>query len=155
MRLLDRTLTTRTLGASALLGVASGMRSTAGLAMVIARGTEDLLPSALRHRIARPAATIAVAAELVLDKLPFTGSRLAPEGLAGRLVFAGAAGALIARRDRAPMLPVIVVAAATAGASAKVAHDARQRAAAHLPDALVALVEDAASLGIADLAIRL
>ncbi len=132
---------------SALVGVASGMRSTVGLAAVIARGDAETLPAVLCHRLAAPAAGVAVVVELVLDKMPFTGSRLEPAGMAGRVVFAGVAGALVARDRSRSVVPAAVVAIAAAALTAKVAHDLRARLAEHVPDRAVAIMEDLAALG--------
>jgi len=132
---------------SALVGAASGMRSTAGLAAVIVRGDAEKLPAVLRHRLAPPAACIAVAVELVLDKMPFTGSRLEPAGMVGRVLFAGVAGALVGCERTA--VPVAAVAIAAAALTAKVAHDVRARLAENMPDRAVAVVEDLAALGTA------
>ena len=77
--------------------------------------------------------------------MPFTGSRLEPAGLAGRIAFAGVAGALLAR-DRA-VVPSVVVAVAAAVVTAKLAHDLRARAAEKVPDRVVAVAEDLAALG--------
>jgi len=140
---------------SALLGAASGMRSTAGFAAVIRRSDADGLPPVFRHRLARSAAALAVATELVLDKMPFTGSRLEPRGMAGRLVFAAAAAGLAARQRACPAVPAVLVAAVTAAATAKAAHDIRARLAETLPDPAVAVAEDLAALGLAAAACRL
>ncbi len=129
------------------MGAASGMRSTAGLAAVIVRGDAEKLPAVLRHRLAPPAACIAVAVELVLDKMPFTGSRLEPAGMVGRVLFAGVAGALVGRERSA--VPAAAVAIAAAALTAKVAHDVRARLAENMPDRAVAVVEDLAALGTA------
>lgn len=133
---------------AALVGAASGMRSTAGLAAVIVRGDAEKLPAVLRHRLASPAACVGVAVELVLDKMPFTGSRLEPAGMAGRVAFAGVAGALVAR-ERSAVPAAAAVAIAAAALTAKVAHDVRARLAESLPDRAVAVVEDLAALGTA------
>ena len=133
---------------SALVGVASGMRSTVGLAAVIVKGDPEKLPPVFKHRLAVPAAGVAVAVELVLDKLSFTGSRLEPTGMAGRLVFAGVASALLAR-ERSPVVPAVVVAIGAAAVSAKVAHDVRARLAQSVPDRVVAAGEDIVALGVA------
>jgi len=50
-----------------------------GLAAVIARGDAETLPAVLCHRLAAPAAGVAVVVELVLDKMPFTGSGSNPQ----------------------------------------------------------------------------
>ncbi len=135
---------------SALLGAASGMRSTVGFAAVVTRGDKDGLPAALRNRFSRQAADLAVAAELVLDKMPFTGSRLEPAGMAGRLVLGGAAAGLAAARSPGrPVFSSVLVAAAAAALMAKLAHDLRAVAAKKVPDAAVGVVEDLAALGIA------
>jgi len=144
------------LGRGALLGVASGMRSTVGLAALVRGPTRDL-PGVLAHRLARPAAGVAVGAELVLDKMPFTGSRLDPEGIAGRLVFAGLGAALLARRAQAGAAKgasVVLLAVACSALSAKVAHDLRAKCAETVPDAAVAIGEDLLALGVAALACR-
>jgi uncharacterized membrane protein len=83
----------------------------------------------------------------VLDKMPFTGSRLEPAGMAGRVVFAGVAGALVARDRSRSVVPAAVVAIAAAALTAKVAHDLRARLAEHVPDRAVAIMEDLAALG--------
>jgi len=137
---------------SALLGVASGMRSTAGLAGVIVTTDAERLPALCRHRLARPAAFVAVGVELVLDKMPFTGSRLEPAGMAGRVLFAGLAAALVARDRSAVQACAVAVAAAVL--SAKLAHDLRARLAERLPDRAVAVAEDLAALGTAFVACR-
>ena len=140
---------------SALLGAASGMRSTAGLAAVIVIGKGDALPAFLQHRLAKPAAGAALAIELVLDKMPFTGSRLEPAGMAGRLVFAGAAAGLPTREKARPVVPAVLVAVAAAAVSAKVTHDLRAFAAKKLPDLVIAVGEDLAAVRIAALGCRM
>jgi hypothetical protein len=164
----------RIVAGSALVGVASGLRSTAGVGMVVLRGGPRL-PDRLHRRGARRAATTAVGVELVLDKMPFTGSRLEPPGLIARVGFAGLAAGLLAQaggRDRAggprhqhrpqrgrasdrPMAAAAVTAAAVgvAGAAALVAakagHDWRAALAKERPDAAIAVVEDAIAVGMA------
>jgi len=72
-------------------GCGSGMRSTVGLAAVIAREMpRRCLPGALPPSCGT-CCGVAVVVELVLDKMPFTGSRLEPAGMAGRVVFASVA----------------------------------------------------------------
>jgi uncharacterized membrane protein len=137
---------------AALAGAATGLRSTVAVAALINRGRR--LPGVLANPLARPAAGLGVATELVLDKLPFTGSRLDPPGLAGRLVFAAAAGALIARAAARPVLPAAAVACAAALVTAKVGHDARVAAAERVPPLAAAVVEDALALGLASAAAR-
>ena len=133
---------------AAVLGAATGMRSTVALTALILR-RRDGLPAALRHPAARLIAVVADGAELVADKLPGTPSRLDPPGLAGRLVFAGLAAAVLARSEhRGPILPALT-ASVTALAAAKICHDARAALDRCLPDPVVAVAEDALAIGFA------
>jgi uncharacterized membrane protein len=122
------------------------MRSTVALAALILRRNGGL-PAVLRHPTARPAAALADAGELVADKLPTTPSRLEPPGLAGRVVSASLAGAVLARSGHRRPIPAMAVALA----AAKVCHDARAALARHLPYPVVALAEDALAIGLARL----
>jgi uncharacterized membrane protein len=139
---------TRHLTRAAIAGAASGLRSTAGLAALVTRRRPGL-PGPLAHPLARPAAAVAVAVELVLDKLPSTPSRLEPVGIIGRVLFAGLAGATIARGARRPVVPAVTVACAAALAAAKAGHDLRAAAAEQLPPVAVALAEDGLALALA------
>jgi uncharacterized membrane protein len=141
------------LGPAAALGAATGMRSTVALAALILR-RNDGLPAAMRHPAARLAAAIAGASELVIDKLPMTPSRLEPPGLAGRVVSASLAAAVLARSGHQRPIPAMAMASAAALAAAKVCHDARATLARHLPDPAVAVAEDALAIGLATLGSR-
>lgn len=124
------------------------MRSTAGLGLVAMR----LRRGILAHPAARPLAATAVAVELLLDKMPFTGSRLRPEGIAGRLVFAGVAAYVCTSQEEAEVLPAalcVTLAVVSSVGSAKIAHDVRARLAARYPDKVVGALEDVAALSIA------
>ncbi len=78
------------------------------------------LPRQLTGRVAKVAASLGAAGELVADKLPSAPDRLEPAGLGGRIVLAAAAGAVLARGAKDPLLPAVVVAAAAALLSARV-----------------------------------
>lgn len=136
------------LGRSALLGAATGLRSTIALGALSVRHSPGLGP-VLVHRAAPALGALAVGAELVLDKLPMTGSRLEPVGIVFRVLFAGTAAAALARaHDESPVLP-IAVAATAAVAAAKIGHDLRAAAADRLPDPVIAVVEDAVAIALA------
>ena len=77
-----------------------------------------------------------------MDKLPSTGSRLEPVGLAGRIVFAALAGGVVARDAGRPVVPSVVLAIAATAATAKVAHDVRARLDQSHPDRTVGAGED-------------
>jgi uncharacterized membrane protein len=89
-------------------------------------------------------------ARLVIDKLPTTPSRLDPPGLAGRVVSASLAAAVLARSGHRGPIPAIAIASA-ALAAAKIGHDARCALARHLPDPAAAVAEDALAIGLAAL----
>jgi uncharacterized membrane protein len=135
-----------------LAGAATGLRSTAGLAALTHARAPGLPP--LPHPRVPALAMLGVAVELVLDKLPSTPSRLDPRGLAIRAAFAGAAGAVLARGARRPVAGAVLVAAATALASARVGHDVRVAVATRVGDLAAAMAEDALALGLAAAAAR-
>jgi hypothetical protein len=135
---------------AAVLGAATGMRSTVALAALVLRRS-DGLPAVLRHPAARRTAAIADGAELVADKLPMTPSRLDPPGLAGRLISAGLAAAVLARSAHRAPVPAALTASAAALAAARICHDARAALARRVPDPVVAVAEDALAIGLAAL----
>ena len=138
----------RVLEHAAVLGAATGMRSTVALAALILRRS-DGLPTVLRHPAARWIAATADGAELVVDKLPGTPSRLDPPGLTGRLISASLAAAILARSEHRGPIPSMLTASVTALAVAKICHDTRAALARHLPDPVVAMAEDALAIGLA------
>ena len=135
---------------AAVLGAATGMRSTVALAALVLRRS-DGLPAVLRHPAARRIAAVADGAELVADKLPMTPSRLDPPGLAGRMISAGLAAAVLARSAHRAPIPAVLTASAAALAAARICHDARAALARRVPDPAVAVAEDALAIGLAAL----
>jgi uncharacterized membrane protein len=130
---------------STALGLATGARSSLSLFTPALSGG------------AGPAAGITgalVATELVIDKLPSTQSRLAPQGFLSRVPTGGLGAAALARREhRRGRLPAIAGAAgAFAGTIAGAAW--RDAAADRGWTWQAALVEDAAALGLVALAVR-
>jgi uncharacterized membrane protein len=112
-------------------------------------GRAQGLPVPLMRPQARTAGRVAVAAELVIDKLPSTPSRLGTRGLAARVMLAGVAAVVLARGNYRPVLPNVVAACTMAVVAARVGHDLRVMAATHLPPLAVAVAEDAVALGLA------
>ena len=133
---------------AAVLGAATGMRSTVALAALILRRS-DGLPAVLQHPAARRIAVTADGTELVADKLPGTPSRLDPPGLIGRLIFASLAAAVLARSEHRGPIPSMLTASVAALASAKICHDVRAALARRLPAPAVAVAEDALAIGLA------
>jgi uncharacterized membrane protein len=133
---------------AAILGAATGMRSTVALAALIVRRSSGL-PDVLRHPAVRPIAATADGAELVVDKLPGTPSRLDPPGLVGRRISASLAAAVLARAEHRGPIPAVLTASVAALAAAKICHDARAALARRLPDPVVAVAEDALAIRLA------
>jgi hypothetical protein len=133
---------------AAVLGAATGMRSTVALAALILRGSNGL-PPVLRRPAARWIAATAGGAELVVDKLPGTPSRLDPPGLTGRLISASLAAAVLARSEHRGPVPSMLTASVAALAAAKICHDARAAFARRVPDPVVGVAEDALAIGLA------
>jgi uncharacterized membrane protein len=109
----------RIVRAAALLGAASGSRSTAGLAALALTAPSGRFT----QRPARLGVAAAAGTELIMDKLPFTPSRLAHGGIVVRMAAGAASGALLARRQtgasgRAAIAPLASAAAVGAVAAA-------------------------------------
>jgi uncharacterized membrane protein len=138
---------------SLILGAATGLRSQVGVASVLTR-SHPRLPSILRHPRARGIVLAAAAGELVIDKLPGTTSRLAPQGIVARLALGGLAAGLSAQTRQESWLPAGAIGAASAAVAAKLGHDVRARLARHAPDLPVALAEDAVAIAAAGAASR-
>jgi uncharacterized membrane protein len=128
---------------SAVLGLASGSRSTVGVAALA-------WPA---PRWVRAGALLATAAELTGDKLPKTPSRLDLPPLTARLAAGATCGAVVARRAGRGALvaggsAVVGAAAAYAGARAGAAARAAR------PGIVTAVVEDSVALAGATVAAR-
>jgi uncharacterized membrane protein len=103
---------------SALVGAATGGRSSAGLAALAA--TASPAPGSAGHAplptAARAGAGLLAVGELVADKLPGTPARTEPQGAIPRIGLGGVASGVLARRaGRSPVLPALVGGAAAAG----------------------------------------
>jgi uncharacterized membrane protein len=118
------------------------------MAALIDGGAQGL-PAPLMRPQARTAARVAVAAELVIDKLPTTPSRLETRGLAARVTLAGAAAVVLARGNNRPVLPNVLASWTMALVAARVGHDLRVMAGTHFPPLAVAFAEDAVALALA------
>ncbi|MFD9663526.1 hypothetical protein ACFWAY_18175 [Rhodococcus sp. NPDC059968] len=89
---------------SAVIGVASGLRSSTGIAAALLSSRQG--PA---HRTRLLGATALVGGELVADKHPNVPSRLAPPALAGRVAAGGAGAAALAHRDRADTASALIL----------------------------------------------
>ena len=144
-----------------LLGVATGMRSQLGLAVLAwsepAGPGDPAVLRGLRSPVGRVALGLAAAGEVVVDKLPSTPSRLKPPVLGARLVTGAAVGALAAgSADRRARGTAAVLGLAGAAAGTYAGAHSRRAAAARgtLPDLPFAVVEDAVAAGLAATAVK-
>lgn len=87
------------LARSALLGLATGGRSSLGLAALAVTSTRTRGGSAVTRPWVAKLAALASAAEFVGDKLPGVPSRLKPAGGAPRLVIGALSGGVLAHRE--------------------------------------------------------
>ncbi|MBV9359689.1 MAG: DUF4126 family protein [Chloroflexi bacterium] len=142
-----------------LLGVATGLRSMSPLA-VVALTTSGKPGAAVPRIVARPPVPAvlgaACAAELIADKLPGMPSRLAPPGLAARLVLGALVGGLATRIEGASPALGAACGLLGAGAGAWTGSTIRRQLSmtTHLPDLVFAVLEDAATLALALWAVR-
>jgi uncharacterized membrane protein len=137
-----------------LLGTATGLRSSSGLAAVVIGTDPEGLPSFLRGRPARTVVALGALGELVIDKLPVTTSRLNPGPLAARIVLGGLAAGLFARGLRQPVVLAAAVGSLSALVSAKVGHDTRAALAKRVTDPVAAVMEDLVTVALAVGAVR-
>ena len=136
------------------LGWTAGMRSMAAPAL-LSHALSDRRrlrqpADALHTTLARRLLTVAAVGELAGDKVPGMPDRTAPPVLAGRIASAALVGGAVAAARRGPLLPSVLAGVAGAVASSYVMLAARARLGDVLgiPDAAVALVEDAATLAL-------
>ncbi|MBA2518068.1 MAG: DUF4126 family protein [Chloroflexia bacterium] len=139
-------------------GIATGMRSMSALAAASSaarRGRLDVGENwpgrLLRSRGASIALGLAVAGELVGDKLPIAPSRLEPGPLVGRTVLGGIVGAIVCRgRGGSPVAGIL---AGSAAAYFSTQASGRGRAGiverTGVPDLVIAVIEDGLALTIA------
>jgi uncharacterized membrane protein len=100
--------------------------------------------------------TVLALGECIGDKLPQTPSRLAAGPLAARIVFGGLVGAIVVTSLHAPLVMGILLGALSAiGGAFSGYHLRRSLTIGHsLPDFPIALAEDAATIGLAFLALH-
>lgn len=136
---------------SALLGLATGSRSSLGFAGPILTAPRGNGPGRAT-RPAKVATTGALALELLADKHPGAPSRLSGAGLSSRLLGGAEGGARLATRAGANGALPATVGAATATAGSVAGAAWRRWASARMPATSAALLEDAVALGLAALA---
>lgn len=144
-----------------LLGLATGMRSQLGVAVLAwsepARTGETAALRTLRSPVGRAAAGLAAAGEIVGDKLPQTPSRLTSTVFTARLASGLVVGALAANSTDKRAVGIggaLGLAGAAAGtyAGAYYRKVAVERTA--LPDLPFAVIEDTVAAGLAATAVK-
>jgi uncharacterized membrane protein len=136
---------------AAALGVVAGMRSMIPMAALAFRlGKGRRVPEWLQARAVRLPLLLGAAAELVYDKLPNAGSRLAAPSLAARSSAGGLAGAVVAHAFGGSRALGAVVGVGAALVSTLFFHRLRSVVdrRAKVPDVVSAIAEDALAFGL-------
>ncbi|MFT4041032.1 MAG: DUF4126 family protein [Thermomicrobiales bacterium] len=140
---------------AAILGTVAGLRSQLPLALLVLAARRnpalaDALPAPLRHPMAPAVLTASAIGEIVVDKLPFTPSRLQPGSLIVRSGLGGLAGALLLRSRNESTRAGAIIGAAWALAGSFAGYYVRTGIVrkTHLPDPLVAVAEDGAGIAL-------
>jgi uncharacterized membrane protein len=133
-----------------LLGLTAGLRSMTAPALLAlnqqrtGRGRFWMLASPRTARVL----TVMALGELVYDKMPFAGSRLAPQALSARLLMGAMCGAAVSPSDDQAQGALVGMGGALVSSVAGYAIRKGAGRAAGLPDVLLALAEDALAIGM-------
>jgi uncharacterized membrane protein len=142
-------------GKAAALGLIAGLRSMSGPALITRVARKGQLAAKgsklefLNSTGALSGAVLLAAGEIIVDKLPKTPARTKPGPLAARAVSGALCGAVLcSARKKSPWLGALYGALGAVGA-AYAAYHLRQAAkeALHVPDAVIAVAEDALVAG--------
>jgi len=147
-----------TLVHAAVLGAATGLRSTAGLTALALSSTPHDRGAAARLGSTRASAVLGVlaAAELVVDKLAGAPSRTSPQALLPRALFGAVAAAGMARRDGGAPVAAAAAVGLTAALGAAALGVRARTAAAGRPgsERVAAAAEDAVAAALSWLGAR-
>ena len=140
---------------AALIGTVAGMRSLTAPAIVsrtaraagidVDKAMKDMPGSSVLPRVM----SILAVGELIVDKLPFTPSRTTTFPLIARAVSGAVSGAALCSSKKRSKWLGALFGAAGAVAGTYAAYELRRRIVKnlHVPDALVAVAEDALAIG--------
>jgi uncharacterized membrane protein len=142
-----------------VLGLATGGRSASGVAALALTTVRSDTRSGWEGRLGggwgRGLSAAAALGELVVDKSPRAGSRLAPPALTGRVVAGLVAGATLARRSGArPLGPALVAAGGVLAGSVAGARWRAYAASRGWNPLAAALAEDVVVIALAAAAAR-
>lgn len=141
----------RVYSGAAIAGAVAGMRSMAAPAVVSKLqhegivGADNPVLRVLSSPVTGIIATSLAVGEAIADKLPFMPDRTILPSIALRAVSGGLSGAAICVSKRKPVVWGVLLGAAAAVGATYAAHALRKQITRklHVPDALVALAEDA------------
>jgi uncharacterized membrane protein len=139
----------------AMIAGATGARSMTGLAAVAhARAANpdalgNTAPGRYLDRNIANFTSVLAAGELVGDKLPFVGDRIAPGPLLGRVAAGAAIGAAVAGMTGNDRRNAAIGGAVAAFVGAHLSFQFRKALSRHMPAVLAAVIEDAAVLTLA------
>ena len=142
---------------AAALGVVAGLRSMAAPAImtkVASCGDEDESRLGfLGNPIAGHTLTVLAAAEQIADKLPFIPNRTTTGPLIVRAISGALSGAALCTIKKRPIVPGVLFGALGAIGATFAAFELRKRAGEklHVPDKVLALIEDAVTAGCSTL----
>ena len=135
------------------VGVVAGLRpmtALAAMAWAVRRGRIQIGPSPILWMLSagtsKRIAQLAIS-ELIVDKLPFTPSRLNAAPLSLRIVSGAICGAAIRRSRKRSLTDGAVLGGLGALAGAITGYHVRKRLSHDMPDLAVALLEDALAVG--------
>ena len=135
------------------IGVVAGLRpmtALAAMAWAVRRGRIRIAPSPIVRILSagtsKRIAQLAIS-ELIIDKLPFTPSRLRPKPLTLRIVMGIICGAALYSTAKRSIADGAVLGGAGAIAGSVAGYQIRKRLRRDMPDLAVALLEDAVAIG--------
>jgi uncharacterized membrane protein len=129
---------------AAAIGIVAGLRSQLPLAFLARTAKEPVLS----HPLVRRAIYLGAGSELVIDKMPFTPSRLNPGSLFGRATMGALAGGLLANRLEGSAALGAVIGSAGAMAGSYAGYYVRKQLGewTGMPDPVFAVLEDGIAL---------
>ena len=138
-------------GSASILGVASGLRTFSGPALMSQVAHSGLLPlevpglNFMKHAASAQSSVLLALGEIVADKLPSAGSRLKVGPLIGRALAGGFSGGSFAASKRRSVYVGAIAGTLTALGAAYLGYHLRRfiNKKLHVPDLVVALAEDA------------
>jgi uncharacterized membrane protein len=142
-------------GSSVLIGAATGLRSSSGMAAVCLAGRSERLSPFFRRTDVRAASALLAIGELLADKLPSNPPRTSPPGLFPRVALGAVAAGQLARGAGASTGVAGLLGSAAAVGAAFGGLALRQRLSKGLSPIPAALIEDVVCAALASGAVWL